>query len=111
MFPNNESEIEAAARVAMGTDMGKKNQGFGYFEPEMYYRALKGCMNCGHPHPLVSKPIPQDTMNCPQCGLASAPPGDLQRAPALLTGKTPTSLAAQFFLWAGRALSDLSKRI
>lgn len=80
----------------------------GFYEPSMQLQFLKGCA-CGAPHPIVLK-SPDPTI-CPQCGMSATPPGRVKTVPAVLTGRSPSALAARFCFWAARKFSNLLKEL
>lgn len=81
-------------------------QANGYFEPSMTHVFLPRCKGCGAAHPRASK---IDSRTCLECGEPVPEPGRAVTVPAALTGFAPSTLAARFFLWAGKRLALLAK--
>lgn len=76
------------------------------WEPTLTHRLLPGCP-CGSPHPIALRSA--DSNTCPGCGAPAQIPGEAITERAVLTGLW--SLRPRFFLWIGRFLAKLAKRI
>lgn len=80
----------------------------GHYEPAMSMTVLRGCVTCGHKHPLAyTPPMPAD--KCPGCGRPVQAPSAPMSVPAVVTD---VRLAiGNLLLRIGAKLHRLNKRI
>lgn len=76
-------------------------------QPTLTHQLLRGCADCGAPHPIVTQ-SPNPTI-CPACGATSAPPGAARTERAVLTGGV--ARLGSIFLAIGDALARLARSI
>ena len=79
-----------------------------HYEPICSARFLPGCPTCGDRHPLAYRP-PVQSETCLTCGAPVPEPGEAEDIPAVITGKTPSGLAAKALLGAGKWLASIAK--
>lgn len=77
----------------------------GHFEPGLTHQLLRGCRNCGSPHPIALR-APDETI-CPGCGQPAEPPSAPRTERAVLSGVP----LARLFLWIGEKLAALAAKI
>lgn len=76
-------------------------------KPSLTHQLLRGCRNCGSPHPIVLRAA--DPTTCPDCGLPAVAPDNARTDQAVLTGFRVR--AGMFLLAIGERLQRLARQL
>lgn len=104
-LPTGETKPEASLQLTVG----KRLVGMGYYEPSLKVAPLPRCHVCGAKHPLAWNPPLADASRCPNCDATLPPPPPAIDVPAVLTGRSPSTLLARALLAIGSFFANLWK--